>query len=212
MTRAPSAGGKTRVFAELGTRPDRRLLEALLLDTLDAAHAPGVSAVVCYTPPGAGAEIQALLPPGVQLLPQRGGNLGERMAAAFDDLFTAGARTVTLVGSDLPLLDPAAVADAHARLAANPARVVLGPAEDGGYFLIGATRTPRAILDGLAWGTSAVLAETRRLAAAAGLALDLLPEGMDVDSVAGLRAVVRGNPERGQRTRAWAREALPGQG
>lgn len=207
LTRAPSAGGKSRLFAELRRPIDRDLLEALLLDTLDAVRAPGVRRVVFLTPSGAEEELRAIVPADVGLFSQRGDALGARMRAAFDDLFAAGARAVTLVGSDLPLLDSQAVVRAHEMLAARPDHVVIGPTEDGGYYLVGATRTPAAIFDDVAWSTASVLDETRRLAAEHHLTIEYLPTGTDVDTVADLRRAAAAEPSRAVRTRAWARRA-----
>src|SRR5687768_14234144 len=105
LTRAPSAGGKTRLFAEIGCAPDAEVLTALLLDTLDAARCPGVTRVVCFTPREAEAELRAIVPADVMLLPQRGEDLGVRMRHAFDDLLARGATSVVLIGSDVPGLD-----------------------------------------------------------------------------------------------------------
>lgn len=204
LTRAPSAGGKSRLFGALGRAPDPALIAALFLDTLDAVRVPGVATIACYAPETAGDELRALVPPDVGVMPQRGNDLGARMRAAFDDAFGAGARAVVLVGSDLPLLDPAVVSDAAAALRARPDRVVLGPARDGGYYLIGATRTPTPLLHDIPWGTASVLADTVRRADAHRIDLHLLAEGEDVDTPDDLARVASGRPERGRRTRAWA--------
>ena len=149
LTRAPSAGGKSRLFAALGRPPDPDLLGALLLDTLDGIAAAAAARVVCFTPDDAAPEMRALAPPEVQLLPQGDGDLGARMSRAFERLFAGGASPIVLVGSDLPLIDAAAVGDAFARLRADPGAVVLGPAADGGYYLVGATRLHPALFDGI---------------------------------------------------------------
>jgi rSAM/selenodomain-associated transferase 1 len=190
LTRAPSAGGKTRLFADMRRAPDPELLAALLLDTLEAVRVPSTACVVCYTPPDAEREMRALVPPDVILVAQRGEGLGERMRLAFDDLFAGGAASVVLIGSDLPALDSRTIADAHRVLRARPDIVVLGPAADGGYYLIGATRTPAGLLDGLAWGTAHVLAETERRARDAGIEIERVAGARDVDTLDDLRALI----------------------
>jgi hypothetical protein len=81
LTRAPSAGGKTRLFAGLSQPVDPALLEALLLDTVEGSRAPGVVQVVAVDPPRATDEIRRLVPACVQGASQPGGSLGERMRA-----------------------------------------------------------------------------------------------------------------------------------
>jgi len=204
LTRAPSAGGKSRLFQALGLVPDVDLLTALFLDTLDNVIASSVTPVVCYTPASAEEELRTLVPRGTRLLPQREGDLGARMRAAFDDLFSGGARAVVLVGSDLPLLDPDSVSRTMERLTEHPRRVILGPSRDGGYYLIGATRTPVGLFDGITWSTPSVFADTLRRADEHRIELNLLPLAADVDTAEDLRAVIDGDRSRGVRTRAWA--------
>jgi hypothetical protein len=152
LTRAPSAGGKSRLFAGLGRPPDPDLLAAFLLDTLDAVALPHIARVACFTPATAETEVRALVPPDVHVLAQREDDLGDRMRLAFDDLFAGGARSAVLVGSDLPGLDGAVVSGAFRGLHEHPEAVVLGPARDGGYYLIGATRTPGVLLTRITLG------------------------------------------------------------
>lgn len=196
LTRAPASGGKSRLFAALGRETDPALLEALLLDTVEAAQAPGTVRVVAVEPPAACGEVAALLP-GVDVIPQPAGTLGERMAGVMRRLFEGGARAVALVGSDIPDLEPRVLREAFAALDGDPEAVVLGPSADGGYYLVGATRVP-PLFDGIAWGTNHVLAATLRRAAEFALRVHLLEVIADVDTPADLRRV------RARRTRTWA--------
>lgn len=201
LTRAPSSGGKSRLFAALGRDPDPTLLEALLLDTLEAAMTPEVIRVIAVEPPHACDEVRARAP-GVEVLAQAEGSLGARMQAVMHTLLARGARAVALVGSDLPDLRPALVTGAIAAVDADPAALVLGPAPDGGYYLIAASFVP-PVFDGIAWGTDRVLAETIAVADRRDLRVHLLEALGDVDTVTDLRRV------RASRTRAWARQHLP---
>lgn len=203
LTRAPSAGGKTRLFEALGCAPDRRLLTALLLDTLDGAAAPGVSRVVSVTPASACSEVASLVAPDVDVLPQAGGTLGDRMRTTFASLLENGAGAVVLIGSDLPAITPARVATAFDLLERDPDALVLGPAADGGYYLIGATRVP-PVFDGIEWGSDAVLAQTTAAAAVAGLRVSFVGGLIDVDTADDLHRVARDHP--GSRTAAWLRD------
>jgi hypothetical protein len=205
LTRAPSAGGKSRLFSALGIDPDPSLLQALLLDTVDGVDAPGVRRVVAVDPPDAAAEIRRIVAPDVGVIAQGDGSLGDRMRKAFADLLGRGARTVVLVGSDLPEIEPRIIRGAVEALARNPAHLVIGPAGDGGYYLIAANHPPD-VFDGMAWGTADVLAATLAAADRGGRAVHLLPRLSDVDAPEDLRRVARGTGARGWRTAAWVRQ------
>lgn len=206
LTRAPGRGGKSRLFADLQIDPDPALLTALFLDTLDATAVPGVRRVIAVEPPDACDEVRALVPAGVDVIPQAGGTLGDRMRRVMEELFSQGASAVILVGSDLPDIDPGAISAAFARLDANPAAVVLGPAADGGYYLIGAAATVPPLFDGIEWGSRHVLEQTRAAAARHRLQVELVAPSGDVDTAADLRRV------RARRTRAWIGTHLRGNG
>ncbi|MHA7815301.1 MAG: TIGR04282 family arsenosugar biosynthesis glycosyltransferase [Pseudohaliea sp.] len=109
---------------------------------------------------------------------QRGADLGERMRHALETAL-AGAPRVVLVGSDCPGLDAAYVEDAFAALAT--ADVVLGPALDGGYVLIGVRRVDARLFQGVSWGTDAVLAQTLARVDALGWRVALLAPRRDID-------------------------------
>jgi uncharacterized protein len=190
LTRAPSAGGKARLFAGLSRPADTDLLSAFLLDTLDALALPGVIRAACFTPAAAEPELRRLVPYDVQLFPQRGDDLGDRMRCAFDDLFASGARSAVLVGSDLPGIQAAAVTDALTVLNESHGALAIGPAIDGGYYLLGATRTPSVVLTAMQWGHPDVLAETERRARAAGIEIRRVTSARDIDTVDDLRALL----------------------
>lgn len=201
LTRAPSAGGKSRLFRALGSPPDPALLTALLLDTLEAAAIPGVHRRIVVTPASARDDVRSLVGEDVQVEPQGEGDLGARMREAMASMFTSGAGIAVLIGSDLPHLPRRHVEAAFAHLTVYPDALVLGPAVDGGYYLVAATSLP-PIFDGPRWGTGSVLADTRRLALDAGLPVQLLDPLADVDDLATLRAAVEGDGT-APRTRAW---------
>ena len=201
LTRAPSVRGKTRLFASLGLPPDPALLTALLLDTVDGTAAAGVRRVVAVTPTDACDEVRHIIDdPAIDVVPQAAGSLGERMRALMESLFAGGARAVALTGSDLPQITPSIVEDALAVVAHDRDSLALGPAADGGYYLIAAQRVPD-VFSKIAWSTSAVLAQTMRSAADAGFRVRLLAELADVDTVDELRRAARSGAAR--RTRAW---------
>ena len=198
LTRAPSAGGKSRLFAGLGCPPDPRLLEALLLDTIAGAVPAGVRCVIAVTPGSACDEIRELLASRlnpapaigmvVDAIPQVEGDLGERMHAAMAHLFAHGARAVALIGSDLPHITHAPATAAFDGLDDDADGLVLGPAADGGYYLVAARRVPD-VFTGIEWGSSRVLEQTRRAAVTRGFRVRLLSEMTDVDTVDDLRRI-----------------------
>jgi rSAM/selenodomain-associated transferase 1 len=198
LTRAPAAGGKRRLFAELGCPADPTLLEALLLDTVDRVRASGYPAVIFVEPAARKAEVEALMP-DLPAWPQGDGDLGSRMGDALRVLFRAGAKRVALVGSDLPDLVPSRITAAFAALAEEPRRLVLGPAQDGGYYLLAATVVP-TVFDGIDWGTSRVLTQTVAAAGDAGIPVHLIDTASDVDTVADLQAAAAAGAAR---TRTW---------
>jgi rSAM/selenodomain-associated transferase 1 len=199
LTRAPSSGGKTRLFASLGIASDPGLLTALLLDTLDGAAAPGVRRVVAVTPPEACDEVRRIVGE-VEVMPQVDGTLGDRMRAIMEAQFSLGAQAVALIGSDLPHLTPATVAEAFALVARDQDALVLGPAADGGYYLIAAQRLPD-VFSGIEWGSARVRAQTEHAAVADGFRVHHLATMADVDTSGHLRLASACGLAR--RTAAW---------
>lgn len=189
LTRAPSAEGKSRLFASLGCATDPELLSALLLDTLDGAAAPGVTRIVAVEPPIACDEVRALVPADVQVIAQPGGTLGERMASTMGRLFEGGASRVVLIGSDLPTMTPRLIEGALGALERDPNVIVLGPATDGGYYLIAAAHLPD-VFAAIDWGSGSVLVQTTAAAARAGRRVVTLEPMTDVDNADDLRGVL----------------------
>jgi hypothetical protein len=166
---------------------------------------------VLYAPLDGAAEIQRLTPFDALFLAQRGATLGERMLNGASDLLASGFERVVLVGADLPTLPAVYIVDALERLTRPPESLVLGPAEDGGYYLIGVTHVHPELFDGIPWGTSDVVRRTQEAAAALRLRVELLPTWYDVDRPSDLQRVrhqtADGNGV-GHHTRAWL-EAAP---
>ena len=203
LTRAPSSRGKTRLFASLGVPPDPSLLVALLLDTLDGVTVPGVRRVVAVTPVSACDAVRDIVGDvvgDVEVIAQPEGDLGERMRATMTALFARGAPAVAVIGSDLPHIPAVAVADACALVAKDPDALVLGPATDGGYYLVAAQRVPD-IFSGITWGSRRVLAQTERAAAADRFHVHHLATLADVDIAQDLHGAARSG--RAPRTAAW---------
>jgi len=188
MAKVPGAAPvKSRLHAALTEARATELYRCFLLDRLDALVAvPGIAPVVAFTPPEARARMATLAPPGVRLLAQEGDDLTERLTRLFDRLLGEGHPAALAMDSDSPTLPMAYVATAARALADGEADVVIGPSDDGGYYLIG-LREPRAVLfEDVPWSTAEVLAVTLARARGLGLRVRLLPAWFDVDTEADL--------------------------
>ncbi len=188
FARAPELGRvKTRLAAEVGDDAALRTYRTLAEQVIAAVSTPATySVTVAYTPPDAGPAMRDWLGPAVTLRPQSGGDLGIRMAAAIADAISGGAGRVVAIGTDCPDVTADVVAEAFTRLGA--ADVVLGPASDGGYYLIGMSRPHRALFEGVPWSSAETLRATLARARAGGLSVALLDERRDVDTAEDWRA------------------------
>jgi rSAM/selenodomain-associated transferase 1 len=206
MARAPSCEGKSRLIRQLRTSDGAGLRTALLRDTLAAVAPIHAEKAVLYTPLDGEAEIQRVTPFDAKFLAQRGATLGERMRNGASDLLALGFGCVVLVGADLPTLPAAYVVNALERLTQRRESLILGPAEDGGYYLIGLTRVHDELFDGIPWGTPDVLHRTLEAAGALRLRVELLPVWYDVDLSSDLKRVWQRTPDGdpvAHHTRAW---------
>lgn len=192
MARAPSTPGKTRLSADVPEPRLRLLREALLADTLAVVcAAPHLQPFVFVTPGGVDAEVLRLAPRAMTILPQRGDDLGARMRDALTVLLDAqGFDAAILVGTDVPLLT-AEHLDEAAALLRTRGGVVLGPADDGGYYLIGMTRVFPELFEGIEWGSDSVLMETMRIADRRRIDACLIRGAYDIDTVGDLRRLMR---------------------
>ncbi len=191
MTKAPRAGQvKTRLVPPLSPEEAAQLNVCFLRDTAAAiAKACGTTArgVGVYTPIGAEAAYVDILPSGFELLPQRGDGFGERLAFATADLFQCGFGSVCLIDSDSPTVSADVYAGAVEMLSKAGDRVVLGPSDDGGYYLIGLKQTRRELFERIDWSTERVSDQTKARARELNLDVSVLRTGYDIDDAATLR-------------------------
>ena len=188
IAKDPAAGqAKTRLAAALGPRGAAHLAAAMLRDTVQAVARVDAAHWLCFAPSEA-RERMAALAPGFGLLPQRGGGLGDRLAACLEELLERGADKVAIVAADTPHLPLTAYEAGLALL--DEVDVTLGPALDGGYYLIGARRPAPELFAGVPMGTGAVLEATLERARHAGLRVRLLPPARDLDRVEDLAAAL----------------------
>ncbi len=206
MARAPWAGGKTRVRIAGGESRHAELRHALFRDTLDVVSSvPNTAPIVACDPPEAAGRMREYLDGEVGVMAQRGAGLGDRLAHVFEDAFNLGAASVVVVGSDLPDLPTRPVEEALESLAGHRSRVVVGPATDGGYYLIGMNRPNPSLFEGIDWGTSRVLDQTLAATANLRVVVCLLEPWRDVDSVPDLADLKHHAGAGAPRTRAWLR-------
>ena len=189
MTKVPGMTAvKSRLHESLGAERATELYRCFLLDRLDAVAAlRDITGVVAFTPFEAEAVMRALAPPALRLVPQRGADLGERLSNLLTELLTRGHAGAMAVDSDSPTLPMAYLVEAATALSGATCDVVLGPCEDGGYYLVGLRYPQPALFEGIPWSTDAVFAMTLEKTRARGLSVHVLPQWFDVDTEADLR-------------------------
>jgi uncharacterized protein len=191
MAKAPRSGKvKTRLAPPLTLDQAAAINICFLRDTTEniaAVAATGDAAgIVSYTPIGDEALFDNLLPADFTLIPQRGDGFGERLLATAEDLLACGYGSVCLIDSDSPTVPAVAFEQAVAELARPGDRIVLGPSNDGGYYLIGVKRAHAEPFANINWSTAKVFAETIVAAKAASIETIVLPLWYDVDDAATL--------------------------
>ncbi len=206
MARAPIAGRcKTRLAQWIGGPEAAQLYAAMLADRLDAISAlPCSRRVLLAAADEEGLEVlRELLPPHWELVVQRGQGVGTRMRNAFRDIAKEG-ELVCLVDSDSPAL-PFASLWPQLTKPRGPGEVVVGPCEDGGYYLIGMTSPNFGVFEDIPWSTREVMSATRERCRSHAHPLEELPVAYDVDELADLARLERdlqANPSLAPKTAA----------
>lgn len=185
MCKAPQPGRtKTRLAASVGAAVAADLSTCFLRDVAAAIEAVpeglGRRGYGVYAPAGAEEALRALFPQEFGLLEQTGKDFGKVLFGAMQDLL-ADHDCALLVNGDSPTLPTVFLELALERLRQPGDRAVLGPAVDGGYYLIGLKRPHQRLFEDIVWGTDAVTQETRARAAEIGLPMLELPEWYDID-------------------------------
>lgn len=192
MAKAPRVGeAKTRLVPPLSAREAAGLSSCFIRDATEniaaAAQHAAIEGYIAHSPPGAEAEFAALAPAGTGLLPSRRGGLGASLCDAAEDLLSAGYGAACLINSDSPTLPTARLVDAARALEHPGDRIVLGPAEDGGYYLIGLKQAHARLFDDIAWSTPLVFEQTLERSREIGIEPVVLPVWYDVDDIESLR-------------------------
>src|SRR5438477_638858 len=200
MTKAPRAGTvKTRLQPPLTPSEAAELNTCFLRDIAAVISAAGERSqgVGVFTPARSEKEYEGILPSHFDLIPQRGNGFGERLTNAADDLLHVGFESCCLINSDSPTATAEAFREAVAQLQDADDRIVLGPSDDGGYYLIGMRKLNRHLFEEIDWSTERVFAQTDERAREVGLKVHVLPKFYDVDDGATLRRLceelLRGN-------------------
>jgi rSAM/selenodomain-associated transferase 1 len=191
FVKAPRPGEvKTRIAKSIGVQAAcdayLALVEVLIgkLRTLSNVQ-------VRYTPDDALLEIPQWIQPTWTTAPQGPGDLGQRLTRAFHEAFSGGAERVVIIGSDCPEITQHDIESAWAAL--DDHEVILGPAEDGGYWLIGLRSQQPALFENVAWSSTMVFEETLSRATTSSLAVCVLRKLSDVDTIEDLRKLdIRG--------------------
>jgi uncharacterized protein len=207
VAKRPAAGQtKTRLCPPLAAESAAALYECFLRDTLDIMRqVPHVERGIVYLPEDASDYFRTLAPE-MTLTTQRGANLGQRLDHLLTDALGAGARQVVVMDSDSPTLPAKYLVKAFEALD-GAADVVLGPCDDGGYYLIGLKRPAPRLFRDVEMSTPFVVRDTLAVAEELGLKVVLLPTWYDVDTIAELgrlRAEITESPEQvAHHTRAF---------
>jgi rSAM/selenodomain-associated transferase 1 len=204
MAKAPRPGKvKTRLQPALTPESAMALSSAFLRDITEnislAARQAAIDAWVAYAPAGLEMLFHGMLASGTRLVladgeidvPEAVSGFGRSLLHATRALFERHYDAVCLLNSDSPTLPTAMLVRAAQALAAPGDRVVLGPAEDGGYYIIGMKAEHAGLFADIAWSTETVAAQTRDRAAALGLDLVELETWYDVDDNAALQRLMR---------------------
>jgi uncharacterized protein len=186
--KAPYPGQvKTRLAKDIGEQAAVQLYRCFVQDVLSSVNTLGQDCLLFYSPPAAGQELQEWLGPIYQYYPQCNGDLGDRMAAAFQQGFSLGYDGMLLLGSDAPDLPCSILENAVQQL--QQEMVVIGPSEDGGYYSLGFTQNNfcSVIFQDIPWSTSDVYALTLERLTQANRSVHVLPQWLDIDVLDHLR-------------------------
>jgi len=190
MTKAPRAGTvKTRLQPPLTAVEAAQLNVCFLCDIAAASVSTGGESqgVGVFTPVGSEGDYANVLPPDFVLIPQRSDSFGERLINAATDLLRVGFESCCLINSDSPTVTADVFREAVVELQGADNRIVLGPSDDGGYYLIGMRKVYRRLFEDIDWSTERVFTQTLDRARELSLNVHVLPKFYDIDDATALR-------------------------
>ena len=182
MAKKPQPGrSKTRLCPPFTHKQAASIAEALLKDTIDLVNGiPGIQPAVAITPPEEMGYFQNLCPDHFWLLPVKGANIGECLYSTIDSILDKGHPKAIAINADGPDLPVSYLVKSLSDLDSHD--MVIGPTNDGGYYLIGLKHTAPQIFEGITWSTNLVLNQTLERAKDSGLIYTILPPWHDVDT------------------------------
>ena len=201
MLKIPVAGQvKTRLAAHIGKEDATKLYRCFIHDTFSRISLlKNIDIIAAYTPQNLISRAKRLAPSGAIIIPQKGRDLGERLRNIFSHLFSIGYKKIAIIGADSPDL-PIEYIEKSFLLLKGKTGLVLGPAEDGGYYIIAMSNPPTPpllkggeggfageIFKDIPWSTGTVFKETIEKAKRAGLKSAILPKWYDVDEINSLK-------------------------
>lgn len=188
MLKAPRPGTvKTRLVPPLTHLEACELYECFIRDTFRTSSNIDAALYAFYTPKDAFREIERLFPGGITAIAQEDGGLGERIFGCFKELFGMGYKKIVVIGSDSPDIPGEHIEDAFRQL--SHSELVLGPAKDGGYYLVAMSRLTEEPFLEIPWSTDKVLEATLDRASRAQIPFRLIAPWHDMDTVGDLRAL-----------------------
>jgi len=191
FVRLPEPGKvKSRLAQDVDGALVQHLYECMVLDAIDMLKKAKAPFRICFDPPAAQERVREWLGQAYSYMPQTGEDLGVRMEQAFIQVFSEGVDDALLIGSDIPSLTAAIIDAAFRSLSVCDA--VIGPAKDGGYYLIGFKKRTfeRGIFHAMTWSTKSVFCETLKKLERALLTVHQLPELRDIDTREDLEALL----------------------
>ena len=193
---------KTRLAQSIGAEPASQLYRLFVQTLLHRFDQVADERLLCYSPPQRRADFAAICAPAWQLDAQRDGDLGQRMTHFFTHSRNTGFAGRVLIGSDSPTLPLDYLEQAFVLLESNA--VVLGPSDDGGYYLIGVAGEVPPIFDRVAWSTGEVWDQTVGRLRGAGVSFAELPPWYDIDRKEDLVRLQRDLVELSRRSASWS--------
>jgi rSAM/selenodomain-associated transferase 1 len=196
MAKASVAGTvKTRLVPPLTHAEAAELNSCFLTDVaaniIAAAKQVAIESFVAYHPSGSERFFKDLLPSGFKLLAPKEPTIGRSLFHASHDLFAAGYGSICLINADSPTLPTAILVETVRQLEGSENRIVIGPAADGGYYLIGLKSFQPRLFEEIDWSTQRVFRQTLARADEIGVSAAVLPEWYDVDDAPTLATLVR---------------------
>lgn len=192
MAKTPRPGYvKTRLRPVLSDEQCADLARGFLQDTVRKTKEISATTIIAYTPDDGGDEMRSLLPYNARLIAQRGSDLGERLESAIADADADGFGPFVVIGTDSPTLPASFIGSAFEHLRDNANSLVIGPTDDGGYYLIGMSHPETRLFRKISWSTGRVFEQTvARAKEIPDVRILELPSWYDVDEPADITRLI----------------------